>query len=144
MPLFHKPKLPATTPPSPEELVRKFTSKKESGVLAALSLSSAVALSVSKTGPASNVPANYEDNSPQTVPMIADGSIPEYTDNQKEAWMAAHREMPQARGAEKVLNKIGMSIIRSLNIHTPTSRQSPMWIFLSVLTFTGKRVSRTV
>ena len=84
-----------------------------------------------------------KDGSPKTVAMTPDGPVPEYSDGLREAWMAAQRELPQAQGAEKVLNKIGMSIIRS-RVHTPTSQRSSMRTFHSVLTFTGKGVSKTV
>ena len=99
----------------------------------------------SETSPTPDVLGNEEkDGSPQTVTVNADGPIPEYSDSLKGAWIAAHREMPQAQGTEKVLNKIGMLIIYS-SIHAPHSRRPSVWILYQVLTSTtGKGVSRTV
>ena len=98
----------------------------------------------SETSPTPDVLGKEEkDGSPQTVTVNADGPIPEYSDSLKEAWMAAHREMPQAQGAEKALNKIGMSTIYS-SIHAPHLRRPSVWILYQVLTSTGKGVSRTV
>ena len=47
----------------------------------------------------------------QTATVTSDGPVPGYPDSLKEAWTAAHQELPRAQGAEKFLNKIGMSII---------------------------------
>ena len=72
----------------------------------------------SESSPAPDVPADEEKvEFPQPVTATADGPVPEYSDTLKDAWTAAHKELPQAQGTEKFLNKIGMSISRS-NIHT--------------------------
>ena len=73
----------------------------------------------SESGPPPDTPADDEKiEFPQPVTAAADGSVPEYSDSLKDAWAAAHKELPQAKGAEKFLNKIGMSISRS-SIHIP-------------------------
>lgn len=72
----------------------------------------------SESSPAPDVPANDEKGDlSQTAAVTTDGPVPEYSDSLKDAWTAAHKELPQAKGAEKFLNKIGMSISRS-NIYT--------------------------
>lgn len=47
---------------------------------------------------------------------VSDDAILAYPKRVNEAWAAAHREIPQARGVEKVLNKIGGSIVCSRNL----------------------------
>ena len=55
-------------------------------------------------------PARARDTS-QAVPTTSDVATPVYSDGMKEAWAAAHKELPQVQGTEKVLSKIGMSTI---------------------------------
>ena len=76
----------------------------------------------SESSPAPDVPADDEkDDSPETVATTY-GPDSEYSDSLTEAWTAAHRELPKAKGAEKLLNKIGVSIIRS-SIRDPPLRE---------------------
>jgi len=80
-----------------------------------------------------DVPANDEkDDVPQITTVTADGPVPEYSDDLKEAWTAAHQELPQAQGAERFLNGIGTLTVHS-NIHSSPTRPS-MCNFYSVLT----------
>ena len=59
--------------------------------------------------PAPNVPANHEkDTSSKT---LVTAPVPTFPDNLKAAWAAANRELPQAQGVEKFLNRVGASII---------------------------------
>jgi hypothetical protein len=51
-----------------------------------------------------------DDDVPKTADVTSDAPVPGYSDSLTEAWAAAHRELTQAQGAEKVLNEIGMSI----------------------------------
>jgi len=60
----------------------------------------------------SDVPPNAEENSvSQNLTGTFDSPIPGQSDIYKEVWMLAYQEPSQAKGAEKLLNKIGMSII---------------------------------
>lgn len=59
----------------------------------------------SKSNPASKAFADDQENVPQT--FTSDNPLPTYPDGLKEAWGATHRELPQAQGAEKLLNNIG-------------------------------------
>jgi hypothetical protein len=112
--------------PTPK-LFKKFSSKKDA----------------SESSPAPDEPANGEkDDVPQTVAVTVDSPVPGYSDSLKEAWTVAHQELPLAQGAEKILNKIGMSLPSSIRI--PTPRRSSMRIFHSALTYNGKRMPRTV
>jgi len=56
-----------------------------------------------------DVPANQEDVSSTTLVMAA--AVPTYPKNLTEAWSAAHKELPQAQGVEKFLNRVGASAI---------------------------------
>ena len=67
----------------------------------------------SETSPAPDVPADDEKGDSPRAVVTMDGPTPEYSDSLKEAWSASHRELPQARGTDKLLNEIGMSIIPS-------------------------------
>ena len=92
--------------------------------------------SASDNSPAPDVTAKGgKDDIQKTVTVTVDGSTPVYSDNLKEAWAAAHQDLPQAKGAEKFLNKIGMSIIHSFILPTIVRRPS-MWILHSALTST--------
>jgi hypothetical protein len=51
-----------------------------------------------------------EEISPGT-PTIADPDVPQYSDAMKEGWRAANAELPEARGVEKALNKIGRWLV---------------------------------
>ena len=44
---------------------------------------------------------------PPGTPTIADPDVPHYSDTMKEACRAANAELPEARGVEKFLNRIG-------------------------------------
>jgi hypothetical protein len=79
--------------PTPK-LFKKFSSKTEA----------------SEGGPATDVPADDKGDVPRPITLTSDDTIPAYSDGLKYAWAAAHRELPQAKGAEKVLNKIGGSL----------------------------------
>ena len=56
---------------------------------------------------------NYKEDAPQATIEPSEDTIPSYSDHLKEAWEAAHKELPRAQGAEKVLNKIGRPIVIS-------------------------------
>lgn len=56
---------------------------------------------------AADVSANDSEDARQTVSATPDNPIPAYSDSFKAAWTAAHKEVPQAQGAQKFLNKIG-------------------------------------
>ena len=43
--------------------------------------------------------------------LIADPNVPQYSDAMKEAWSAANAELPQAQGAERLLNRVGTLIM---------------------------------
>ena len=58
---------------------------------------------------APNVPANHEKDASSKT-LVAPVVVPAFPDNLKEAWAAANKELPQARGAEKFLNRVGTSI----------------------------------
>lgn len=59
---------------------------------------------------APDVPASHEkDTSSKTLVMVP--VVPTFPDNLKEAWAAANKEVPQAQGVEKFLNRVGTSII---------------------------------
>lgn len=63
---------------------------------------------------ASGTSSATSDAQPDHVPRpIVDPSEPAYSDVLKEAWAAAHKELPEVHGADKVLNKIGGSILIS-------------------------------
>jgi len=60
--------------------------------------------------PAPDVPVDRKkDASSRTLVMAA--VVPASPDNLAEAWAAAYKELPQAQGGEKSLNRIGASII---------------------------------
>ena len=72
----------------------------------------------SKNSPAPDVPADDKKDDPsQTDTATADGPVPEYSDSLTEVRAVPHQELPQAQGAERFLNEIGMSFKRS-SIHT--------------------------
>ena len=54
-----------------------------------------------------DTPANGEEFVPRTTTAISGPEVAEHSDSLKDAWTAAHRELPQAKGTEKILNKIG-------------------------------------
>ena len=64
---------------------------------------------IPESGSAANVSPNDRGDLPKTA-TPDDDNTPAYSDDYKEAWAVAHKELPQARGAEKFLNKIGGSI----------------------------------
>jgi hypothetical protein len=62
------------------------------------------------TKPTPDVPASHEkDTSSGTLVMSP--AAPAFSDNLQEAWAAAHKELPQAGGAEKLLNRASALII---------------------------------
>ena len=61
------------------------------------------------TTTASDVPADHEKDASSKTLVVA-AVIPTYPDNLKEAWAAAHKELPKAQGVEKFLNRVGTSI----------------------------------
>ena len=63
----------------------------------------------SESSSAPDVPANANHGASQNLTATPAGPVPEYSDSLKEAWTVAHPELPQVQGAEKLLNKIGMS-----------------------------------
>ena len=79
------------------EIFKKFSSKKNA----------------SEGSPATDVPANETRDIPNPIAATSDNTIPALSDNMKKAWAATHRELPQAQGVEKVLNKIGGSPVSS-------------------------------
>ena len=83
----------------------------------------------SKSGPAPDVVANdKKDDPPQIAAVTADGPIPEYSDNLKEVYAVAYREIPQVRGVEGFLNKIhGTSIMRS-SVHDSPPRSDRRYV----------------
>ena len=69
----------------------------------------------SQSRSAPDVPMNDKNNdASQAVTTTSDGPIPEYSDSLKNAWAAAHQDLPQSQGAERFLNNVGMSIITLL------------------------------
>ena len=58
-----------------------------------------------KSPSATNVLPSVKRDVQQT--MTPSDAVPAYPDSFKEAWAGAHKELPQAQGAEKFLNKIG-------------------------------------
>ena len=62
-------------------------------------------------------PAIDEEFAPR-ITTVTSGTVsdPEYSDSLRDAWTAVHRELPQAKGTEKFLNKIG-----ELTCHCPGS-----------------------
>ena len=59
---------------------------------------------------APNVPADYEKGA-SSKSLVMAAVVPTYPDNLTEAWAAAHKELPKTHGAEKFLNRVGVSII---------------------------------
>jgi len=58
---------------------------------------------------ASNVPAKHEKDASSKT-LVGATVVPTFPDNLTEAWAAANKELPQARGVEKLLNHVGASI----------------------------------
>ena len=56
---------------------------------------------------ATDEPLNDKDDASRSIVESSENSPPAYSNTLKEAWEAAHKELPHARGAEKVLDKIG-------------------------------------
>ena len=80
------------------KIFKRFTSK------------NTLKVSLDASLPSPDVPANHEkDTSSKTLVMAA--VVPSFPDNLAEAWAAANKELPQAQGAEKFLNRVGASII---------------------------------
>jgi hypothetical protein len=49
---------------------------------------------------------------PPETPTIADPDVPQYSDDMKEARCAANVELPEARGVEKFLNRVGRLFVQ--------------------------------
>jgi hypothetical protein len=64
------------------------------------------------SSPANGIPVNDEEV-PRATGQATDNGDSAYPDYLKEAWTAAHQELPRAHGAEKALNKIGGLVISS-------------------------------
>ena len=62
------------------------------------------------TSPAPGVSASHEKDGPSNALVVA-AVVPAFSDSLKEAWTAANKELPQAHGVEKLLNRVGTSII---------------------------------
>ena len=58
-----------------------------------------------------------KDASSKTLVMAA--TVPAYSDNLKEAWDAANKELPKAKGVEKFLNQVGGSIVLAVPACAP-------------------------
>ena len=68
-----------------------------------------------RTTPSSNVSTKHEkDASSKTLPGAV---VPTFPDDLTEAWAAANKQLPQARGVEKILNRVGASIADDSNAH---------------------------
>ena len=61
----------------------------------------------SENGSHVDTPANDEEFVPQTTTVTSGVAVPEYSDSVMDAWTATNRVLPQAKGTEKILNKIG-------------------------------------
>jgi len=55
-----------------------------------------------------DTPTTCTKDIPPGKSAIVDPNVPQYSDAMKEAWSAANVELPQARGVEKFLNRVGM------------------------------------
>ena len=77
----------------------------------------------SESGTTPGVPADGEKvDFSRAVSVNADSPVPEYPESLKEAWAAAHKELPQTKGVEKFLNNIGTLVIpSSVHISPPRS-----------------------
>ena len=58
--------------------------------------------------PTPNTPKTHEKDDPSKA-LVTAAVVPTFPDNLKEAWAAANKELPQAHGAEKFLNRVGPS-----------------------------------
>ena len=67
---------------------------------------SSLKANASENGSHTDTPAN-DEFVPQTTTVTSGIAVPEYSDSFLDAWTAANRVLPQAKGMEKVLNKIG-------------------------------------
>jgi len=56
---------------------------------------------------------NNEKETPSKTLVVA-AVVPTYPENLTEAWAAAHKELPEAQGVEKFLNRVGASTIGAL------------------------------
>jgi hypothetical protein len=86
---------------------------------------------------ATNVPPDDRGSTLNTVTVTPDNAVPMYSDGFKEAWAAVYKELPQAHGAEKFLDKIGRSIV----FPYPHDLQG-VCIFRPMLTFIEKKMSK--
>ena len=62
------------------------------------------------TGSAPNVPADHEKDV-SSRNLVTAAAIPTFSDNLEEAWAAANKELPKAKGVEKLLNRVGAPIL---------------------------------
>ena len=58
--------------------------------------------------PAPDVPKTQEKDASSKA-LVTAAVVPSFPDNLKEAWAAANKQLPQAKGAEKFLNRVGPS-----------------------------------
>lgn len=64
-----------------------------------------------ESGSVVDVSADDKEGISNSTNVTPGDAVPAYSDGFKEVWAAAHRDVPQAQGAEKVLNKIGGSTV---------------------------------
>ena len=76
-----------------------------------------------------NVVEKDKVDMPQPSIMSPGNAVPAYSDNVKELWAAVNKEQPQKQGAEKLLDKIGMST--NSHVHTfPAPSLPHMYAFI--------------
>ena len=61
----------------------------------------------SENGSHADTPANDEEFAPKTTNATSGIAVPGYSASVMDAWAATNRVLPQAKGTEKILNKIG-------------------------------------
>jgi hypothetical protein len=116
---------PSLSSPSPMPMPKFFTGSSSRG-------------HASENDSRTDTPANDNSEFASRTTITPGIAIPEYSDSLRDAWTAAHRELPQAKGTEKILNKIGA--LTMIYPHAPSSG----FIFHATLTFSGKKVSRVL
>ena len=82
---------------------------------------------VSESGSVADVPANDNEGISNSTNVTPGDAVPAYSDSFKEVWAAAHRDVPKAQGAEKVLNKIGGSTVIPARTFHSTLTLSENW-----------------
>ena len=81
----------------------------------------------SESGSVVDVSANDNEGIPKSTNVASDDAVPAYSDSFKEVWAAANRDVPQAQGAEKVLNNIGGSTVIPARTFHSTLTLSENW-----------------